>query len=407
MRVRTRSLRDRARSPHGQRGTARHRRRAAGPAGHAPRARPAHRVTDAEAATRAMVVLHATEPATVHLAVAARTDGRDGRRRRPGALRRPVAGQAAGDAADPVRVPAGPAAGSLGERLRPGRRGRAEADRRQRRDRRPGRRRRCLARRPPARGPRPARLRGPAGCPGAARTAARPRREGHRLGRLEVGRPGPHRPAGARLAGCPRRHGPRRQRRTLAALPPPLDADARVAGGAAAARPRGRRLRRAGRPLAGQVRSRHRDRPGLVAGLDQDRRTPRPRRPGRAYRSRSTPATPAGCCPRTSTPSSRRAGGGPAARRSTRRRWAGSSAASTSTPTTCRSTSTPPATPAPPPGGTGGSSAAGCRTTRAGCASSSAATPGARTPGALDDEAERLTAWLDGQVVGNIYKSRR
>ena len=36
---------------------------------------PAHRVTGAEAATRAMVVLHATEPATVHLAVAARTEG--------------------------------------------------------------------------------------------------------------------------------------------------------------------------------------------------------------------------------------------------------------------------------------------------------------------------------------------
>ena len=35
----------------------------------------AHRVADAEAATRAMVVLHATEPATVHLSVAARTEG--------------------------------------------------------------------------------------------------------------------------------------------------------------------------------------------------------------------------------------------------------------------------------------------------------------------------------------------
>lgn len=34
-----------------------------------------HRVTDVEAATRAMTVLHATEPATVHLSVAARTTG--------------------------------------------------------------------------------------------------------------------------------------------------------------------------------------------------------------------------------------------------------------------------------------------------------------------------------------------
>jgi hypothetical protein len=36
---------------------------------------PGHRVAYAEAAARAVVVLHATEPATVHLSVAARTDG--------------------------------------------------------------------------------------------------------------------------------------------------------------------------------------------------------------------------------------------------------------------------------------------------------------------------------------------
>lgn len=36
---------------------------------------PGHRVADTLAATRAMTVLHATEPATVHLAVAARTEG--------------------------------------------------------------------------------------------------------------------------------------------------------------------------------------------------------------------------------------------------------------------------------------------------------------------------------------------
>ena len=36
---------------------------------------PDHRVTDTLAATRAMTVLHATEAATVHLAVHARTDG--------------------------------------------------------------------------------------------------------------------------------------------------------------------------------------------------------------------------------------------------------------------------------------------------------------------------------------------
>ncbi len=36
---------------------------------------PDHRVSEAEAAARAVVVLHATEPATVHLSVAARTEG--------------------------------------------------------------------------------------------------------------------------------------------------------------------------------------------------------------------------------------------------------------------------------------------------------------------------------------------
>lgn len=38
---------------------------------------PAHRAPDAVAATRAVVVLHATEPATVHLSLAARVDGLD------------------------------------------------------------------------------------------------------------------------------------------------------------------------------------------------------------------------------------------------------------------------------------------------------------------------------------------
>ena len=36
---------------------------------------PAHRLTDVAAVTRAMTVLHATEAATVHLAVAARAEG--------------------------------------------------------------------------------------------------------------------------------------------------------------------------------------------------------------------------------------------------------------------------------------------------------------------------------------------
>ena len=86
----------------------------------ATRSRPAHRAADAEAATRAMTVLHATEPATVYLSLWARVDGADRRRRRPRPVRRPHPGQAARHAAHPVRLPARPAAGGVGERVGPG-----------------------------------------------------------------------------------------------------------------------------------------------------------------------------------------------------------------------------------------------------------------------------------------------
>ena len=82
---------------------------------------PGHRAADPVAATRAMTVLHATEAADrLPLAVGA---GRRAhrRRRRPGAVRRPQPGQAARDAAHPVRLPARPAARGVGERLGPGR----------------------------------------------------------------------------------------------------------------------------------------------------------------------------------------------------------------------------------------------------------------------------------------------
>ena len=53
-------------------------------------------------------------------------------------------------------------------------------------------------------------------------------------------------------------------------------------------------------------------------------------------------------------------------RSSTRRRWAGATATGTSTPPTRRTSSTATATAGRPPGGTAASSAAGCRTTQAG-----------------------------------------
>ena len=233
---------------------------------------------------------------------------RVGGRRRPGALRRPRAGQAARDAPDPLRLPAGPAAGRLGERLRPGRRDRAQADRRQR-----GGRRRwptTATRGSPPGGSEVLDLLAADGALGAQQLR-------ERLPALDV-----------KVAVSPR----------LASGAAPIPIAPRVLGwlGARAeivrgvngghwriSRPRwtpmadwlgesrrpaarGRRLRRAGRPLAGPLRPRHRDRPRLVAGL-------RPRPPyavrwptsGRS-RSRSTPVTSAGCCPTTSTPRSRR-----------------------------------------------------------------------------------------------------
>ena len=78
---------------------------------------PGHRAADPEAATRAMTVLHATEAPSVYLSLWARVDGLARRRRRPGALRRPHAGQAARDAPHAVRLPARPAARRVGERL--------------------------------------------------------------------------------------------------------------------------------------------------------------------------------------------------------------------------------------------------------------------------------------------------
>ena len=78
-------------------------------------------VADTAAATRATVCLHATEPASVHLAAWARVRGH-ARRGRRGALRRPLGGEAARDAADRLRLPPRAPPRDLGQRQRPRRR---------------------------------------------------------------------------------------------------------------------------------------------------------------------------------------------------------------------------------------------------------------------------------------------
>ena len=91
-----------------------------GAPGWAPGTRSAHAAGSVAEAVEQMTCLHATEPASVYLSVVARADA-SRVRHRPGALRRAVRGQAARHAAHPVRLPAGPAAGGVGECLGAGR----------------------------------------------------------------------------------------------------------------------------------------------------------------------------------------------------------------------------------------------------------------------------------------------
>ena len=137
--------------------------------------------------------------------------------------------------------------------------------------------------------------------------------------------------------------------------------------------------------------------PGTAATSSGGSARRRPPSPGRSptwrrWRSPSTTARPAGCCPTTPTTPARRAVGSPAADARPDASWAGRRAPSTSTPATSPTSSTPTATPAPPRGGTAGSSAAGCRTPDGVVRLSLLEDVGPTGRAALDREAERLTA---------------
>ena len=303
--------------------------------------------TDVEAVTRAMTVLHATEAATVHLAVAARSEGVDARGRRRRALRRPAGRQAAGHAAHALRLPARPAPRRVGQRL--GARGDvgAQADRQGDRRRRHRRRRRGLARRRPRRHPRPPR-RGPRDHGRAARRGARAGRDGRRRPPTRpCDRPVPVAPwvlthlglEGRALRGRNAGHW-RLNKPTwttaedwLGDVPEPLDEAAGYA-----------ELVRAWLTTFG---------PGTAADIQWwlgSTKTAVTRALADVDAVRGRPSTTgrrAGCRPTTSTTPARSSRGRRCCRRSTRPSWAGSRATSTSTPPTSPTSSTPTATPAP------------------------------------------------------------
>ena len=266
---------------------------------------PARRVADPVAATRAMTVLHSTEPATVYLSLWARVDGLtvadvdralyDDRtlvkqlamRRTLFVFPRDLLPAAWGSASRPGRRPAGSPAGQ-GRRARRARRRRRGLARRRPRGgaRRAGRRRRGLTAQRAARGGARA-ARGP--------SRARP---GHQVGRRR-----PDRAAGADPA--------RRRRRRSSAGATPATGGCRGRAGrscptwlgdvrAAAWPPR------RGTPswcAAGWRRSGPAPRPTSKWWLGS---TKSPRCSGRSPTSRrsrcpSTAAAPAGCCPTTSS----------------------------------------------------------------------------------------------------------
>ena len=194
------------------------------------------------------------------------------------------------------------------------------------------------------------------------------------------------------------------QRGRLAHLAPTVDAHRGLAGRGGRPEDPADGLPRAGPPLAAPLRSGHRVRPRLVARRDQGRRTPRAGATSTRWRCRS-PRAPATCCPTTSTTSPNRSRGPPCCRCSTRPRWAGRSATFYLDPSR-------PALPVRhqrqrrqhrlvvrPRRGLLGAGPGRRRRGRPG------GDPGSEALAALQVEAERLTAWLDGAKVSTVYTS--
>ena len=360
---------------------------------------PGHRAADPEAATRAVTVLHSTEPATVYLSVRARVDGLTvadvdralyadrtlvkqlAMRRTLFVFPRDLLPAAWGSAS--ARV-----AGQLEARLVK----EVEAA---------GHAADGAAWLEDARAAVVDALAG-----GAALTAQEIRERVPALeARLDLA---PGKKYAANVSIAPRvltqlggrgRAGPRRERRPLAALQATVGADVRLARRRASGGQGGRGVRRAGRSLAALVRPRHRGRPRVVAGRDQGRRPGRARRARRGRGVAGRRRHRLGAARRRRPGGRRRAVGGAAA--GARPDGDGLEASATSTSARTRRTcSTATATPARRPGGTAASSAAGCRTTRAW--SRSARSRSSRRPpcDALEAEAARLTDWLDGVRVG-------
>ena len=200
-----------------------------------------------------------------------------GRRR---SLRRPLGGQAARDATYRLRLPTRPPAGRVGQRERPG--GGPAGAPTGRGDGGGGRdRRRCgVDRRAPRPDPAADRDRGTAHHRRGARRAcprSTPGSPAARVPTRPTSRSPPRWSSRSRRAGAIVRGENDGGWKTSR---PRWTATAAWLGETPASAPRARGVRRAGDGLAALVRPRHRGRPGLVAGLDQGRRTPCPRRGG-------------------------------------------------------------------------------------------------------------------------------
>ena len=191
---------------------------------------PGARAADPVAATRAMTVLHATEPATVYLSLHARGRRAHGRGCRHGPLRRAQLGQATRNAAYLVRLSPRPAARGVGECQRSDRAHARHPLRQGTRDGRPCRGRIGLVGRCEGRGH-------AATCRRFRTLGSRTARTGPGVGRTDrdgsgevVRRQLPRLAPGAHTAGRRGRDRSRPQRRPLAGVPPEVHPDAGLAG---------------------------------------------------------------------------------------------------------------------------------------------------------------------------------